>query len=74
MGDTPLHVAASHGHLNIVNLLLESGCDPTIKNYANSMAEDLACDSAVKNVIQMSRSKFSDTVFDNEEEYYDESD
>ncbi|NP_001155019.1 osteoclast stimulating factor 1 [Nasonia vitripennis] len=76
MGDTPLHVAASHGHLSIVNLLLEAGSDTTLRNNSGSTAEELACDSVIKNAIQMSQQQYNaTTVYDyNEEDYNDESD
>ena len=32
IGDTPLHYAAEHGHLDVVKLLLEHGADPNIQN------------------------------------------
>lgn len=31
-GDTPLHVAAKHGHKEIIEMLIDSGGDRTIKN------------------------------------------
>lgn len=76
MGDTPLHVAASHGHLSIVNLLLEAGGDTTLRNNSGITAEELACDSVIKNTIQMSQQQYNATaVYDyNEEDYNDESD
>ena len=75
MGDTPLHIAAIHGHLNVVNLLLEAGSDTTLRNKAGSTAEELACDSIVKNAIQMSQHQNTLTAHDyNEEDYNDESD
>jgi ankyrin repeat protein len=76
MGDSPLHVAASHGHLNIVNLLLEAGNDVTLRNNADCTAQELASDSIIKNAIQMSQQHSSaKAVHDyNEEDYNDESD
>lgn len=76
MGDSPLHVAASHGHLNIVNLLLEAGSDTSLRNNAGSTAEELAGDSLIKNAIQLSQQQYSATTMHdyNEEDYNDESD
>ena len=31
-GDTPLHIAAKHGDVRALRLLLGAGADPTIKN------------------------------------------
>lgn len=71
-----MHIAASHGHLNIVNLLLESGSDPRLKNNAGSTAEELASDPVIKNTIQRSQQNYttSNTHDYNEEDYNDESD
>lgn len=76
IGDSPLHVAASHGHLNVVNLLLEAGSNPKLKNNAGSTAEDLANDPIVKNAIQRSQQSYSSSNLHdyNEEDYNDESD
>jgi ankyrin repeat protein len=34
MGDTPLHLAASHGNAEVAKLLILAGADPSIKNKA----------------------------------------
>lgn len=75
MGDSPLHVAASHGHLNVVNLLLEASSDVSLRNNEGHTAEELACDSAIKNAIQRSQQDQSITIHNyNEDDYNDESD
>ncbi|XP_018335767.1 ankyrin repeat and SAM domain-containing protein 1A-like isoform X2 [Agrilus planipennis] len=40
--DTALHCAAQYGHTGVVNLLLERGCDPGIRNCRGETALDLA--------------------------------
>jgi len=29
---TPMHIAASHGHLKIIEFLLSKGCDPNARD------------------------------------------
>lgn len=53
MGETPLHIAANHGHLDVVNLLLKNGADPFIKNNDNLIAKDLSSNIAIKNALQL---------------------
>lgn len=40
--ETALHCAAQYGHTEVVCLLLEHSCDPTIKNNKYETALDLA--------------------------------
>ncbi|KAK6625914.1 hypothetical protein RUM43_006213 [Polyplax serrata] len=40
--ETALHCAAQYGHTEIVTLLLEHSCDPTIRNSREETALDLA--------------------------------
>lgn len=41
-GYTALHLAAQHGHSEIVQLLLEAGADPTTRNIVGRTTLDLA--------------------------------
>lgn len=41
-GDTPLHLAAYHGHLTIVRLLIRAGADSTVENAGGFTPMDLA--------------------------------
>jgi ankyrin repeat protein len=41
--NTSLHLASSHGHLSVVNLLLDSGSDADAKNDQNMTPLDLSC-------------------------------
>jgi len=74
MGDTPLHVAASHGHLEIINLLLEYDADVTLKNNDGITAEELASDVSIKNTIQLHQRKYNSTHGYDDEDYNDDSD
>jgi hypothetical protein len=56
LGDTPLHVAAARGHLEVVQLLLGHGADPRLHNKDQQTPTDLAMDSAIVNLLQMSTS------------------
>lgn len=40
--ETALHCAAQYGHTEVVTLLLEHSCDPTIRNSREETALDLA--------------------------------
>ncbi|XP_043278618.1 osteoclast-stimulating factor 1-like [Venturia canescens] len=75
MGDTPLHVAANHGYLEVVELLLQAGADPTLWNNDRLLAEELASDYPIKNTIQMYRkhNNFANHGY-NIDDYNDESD
>lgn len=74
MGDTPLHVAASHGHLEIINLLFEHDADATLKNNDGVTAEELASDASIKNTIQLHERKYDSTHGYDDEDYNDDSD
>jgi ankyrin repeat protein len=56
LGDTPLHVAAARGHLEVVKLLLSCGADPQLHNKDQQTPTDLAMNSAIVNLLQMSSS------------------
>lgn len=76
MGDTPLHLAAHHGHLEVARLLLSAGADISLRNNDGAKPEDIASNSALRNVIQMSGKKDSDSKNHkyNDDDYDDESD
>ena len=44
-GFTPLHWAASKGHLEVVQLLLRHGADKELKDCNGKKPVDLVCDS-----------------------------
>lgn len=60
MGDSPLHIAASHGHLETVKLLLEFGADTSLRNNDKLLAENLATNTAVINTIQLNKRSCTD--------------
>lgn len=74
MGDTPLHGAASRGHLEVVQMLLDAGTDASLRNDEDLTAEELANDVAVINAIQMSYRQYSSTHRYQDNDYDDESD
>lgn len=78
MGDTPLHVAAGHGHLEMIDLLLKYGADTTLKNNDGFTAEGLSSDASIKNAIQLSQLKtqcqYDNAYGYNDDEYNDDSD
>ncbi|XP_012261054.1 osteoclast-stimulating factor 1-like [Athalia rosae] len=74
MGDTPLHAAASHGHLEVVQILLDAGTDASLRNNENLTAEELASDTAIKNIIQMSYREYSGNYDYDDNDYEDDSD
>lgn len=74
MGDTPLHVAASHGHLEIINLLLEYNVDTTLRNEDGLTAEELASDASIKNAIQSQQSGYDGRHEYGDDDYNDDSD
>lgn len=74
MGDTPLHVAASHGHLEVVNLLLEHDVDTTLRNEDGFIAEELTSDVSVKNAIQSHQGGYDGRYEYGDDDYNDDSD
>lgn len=76
MGDTPLHIAAVHGHLNVVNLLLKYGADTLLKNRDEFLPEDLANSTFIKNALQMNK-RISENIINYNygiDDYNDDSD
>lgn len=76
IGDTPLHVAAARGHLEVVELLLQQGADAKICNKDKKTPEDLSMNTAISNLLQLSRAEPRRTslVTYDVEEYADDSD
>ena len=74
MGDTPLHIAASHGHLEVVKILLEAGANVNAKNNSGMKPEDLASGASIKNEIQMSQRQNRTIHQYDDADYNDESD
>lgn len=52
MGDTPLHIAASHSRSEVVQTLLKAGAKTTLKNNDGHTALDLTSDISIKNALQ----------------------
>lgn len=48
LGDSPLHLAAAEGRVEIVELLLQAGADALQKNRAGKIASELAKDEATR--------------------------
>lgn len=60
-GNTPLHIAASHGRGHIVRLLLEQpGINDSVANYQGRLPLDLARTPDIFQQLQLSRSIFVD--------------
>lgn len=75
MGDSPLHVAANHGYLDIVELLLQAGSDAALRNNDNLLAEELATNASIKNTIQIYRRSYgSSSLGYGVDDYNDDSD
>ena len=74
LGETPLHVAACRGHADVVNLLLQNGTDPAIRNNDGLVAEQLASELSIKNAIQLSQRHDSRTSGYVDDDYNDDSD
>lgn len=75
MGDTPLHVAASHGHLEMINLLLEHNADTTLKNNDGFTAEELSSDASIRNTIQLRQRQYDNSTYGyGDEDYNDDGD
>lgn len=76
LGETPLHVAAARGHLEVVELLLSHGGDSQLRNKDQKTPVDLAMNSAIVNLLQMSNlaNQRSSLVMYEADEYADDSD
>jgi ankyrin repeat protein len=76
LGETPLHVAAARGHLEVVELLLSHGGDSQLHNKDHKTPIDLAMNSAIVNLLQMSNlaHQRSSLVMYEADEYADDSD
>jgi ankyrin repeat protein len=76
LGETPLHIAAARGHLEVVELLLSHGGDTQLRNKDQKTPVDLAMNSAVINRLQMSNLTHQrrSLVMYEADEYADDSD
>ena len=53
-GDSPLHLAAKHGFLDNVKLLVEYGASTEVKNQNGEKPYDVAHDIVIKNCLLQS--------------------
>lgn len=74
LGDSPLHIAASRGHEEVVDILLNYGADATLRNNDKLLAEDLANKTSIKNAIQMSKQDNDRDYGYGADDYNDDSD
>ena len=51
-GNTPLHLASSSGHIEVVEFIVEKGCDVNVKNYDGNTPLHLATISQQLEVIK----------------------
>lgn len=73
MGDTPLHLASAHNHLEVIPLLLQAGANCRVKNNDGQTSEQLGS-TAVANILRLSQSPRIRPASYVPEDYVDESD
>uniref|UniRef100_H2ZNI1 VLRF1 domain-containing protein n=1 Tax=Ciona savignyi TaxID=51511 RepID=H2ZNI1_CIOSA len=59
-GNTLLHIAAKTGHKDLIFLLLETGADPTIRNFTSFLPYCLCPNKEARNTFRRFRSKCPD--------------
>lgn len=52
-GGTPLHYAADLGQYETVELLLDAGADPFVRNGVGKFPWDLACQSGFEGIVEV---------------------
>ncbi|XP_046681911.1 osteoclast-stimulating factor 1-like [Homalodisca vitripennis] len=73
MGDSPLHLAAAHSHLEVLSLVLQAGADSGLHNNDGQTAEQLGS-AAVASLLRLSRSPRARPASYTPDDYVDESD
>lgn len=73
MGDSPLHLAAAHNHLEVLALLLQAKADCRLQNKDRQTAEQLGC-AAVASLLSVSKYGNQRATSYPAAEYEDESD
>lgn len=73
MGDTPLHLAAAHDHLDVLAVLLQAGANCDVRNKDGHTCEKLGSDR-VANLVRLSRARHTVPASYNAEDYFDDSD
>ncbi|KAK4295972.1 hypothetical protein Pmani_031503 [Petrolisthes manimaculis] len=53
LGNTCLHCVGYRGHIDVAVVLLQNGCDPSIKNHNNQTAYDLAQTQQMQQVLKV---------------------
>ena len=65
-GDTPLHLATSYGHVDIVRLLLEHGATRNILNYEKKIPVDYATNHEMKKLFKRATNNHSNRFVAND--------